>query len=72
MSRAILKSIICCIGSQLDVNVVFFSDSPEAFVQYMIERFIEVGEIMVELLLMFQVLSSQQPQVEYMFSGTPQ
>ena len=51
------------------VNVVFFS--PEAFMPDTIERFLEVEEIMIELLLMFQVLFHQQAQVEYLFRGTP-
>ena len=37
-----------------------------------IELFLEVDEIMKEFVLMFQMLFHQQPEVEYMFSSTPQ
>ena len=36
-----------------------------------IECFPEVDEIMIELLLMFQVLFHLQPRVEYLFRGAP-
>ena len=51
--------------------VVLFYDLPEALVPDTIQRFIEVDGIMIELPLVSQVLFHQQPQVEYLFSGTP-
>ena len=36
-----------------------------------IKRFLEVYEIMIELLMVFQVLFHQQPQVEYLFNSSP-
>ena len=36
-----------------------------------IEHFLEVDESMIELLLTFQVLFHKQPEVEYLFRGTP-
>ena len=53
------------------VSVVFFSDSAEPFVPGTIECVLEVDEIMMELLLMFEVLFHQESQVEYLFRGTP-
>ena len=36
------------------------------------ERFLEVNEGMMELLLVFQIFFDQPPQVEYLFSSIPQ
>ena len=41
--------------NKLVVDVVFFWDSPEAFVSDTIERFLEVDDIMKEFLLMFHL-----------------